>query len=241
VASIVMAHRRRACTSVLLGGLRGAVTLVHQIREFHPVIDGAITWSRTRGVVAAGLDQVRPRGSAWGSRGLHAGNPPGSTQGTRGALPRGAAGLRPGELHRLHPARRRALPRGAAGLYPGERRGSGRGSCTGCTQRAAGLYPGEPPGSPQGSCRALPRGAAGLRPGARPRPTRATPAYEAASLFSRYRPADRYRPAEREGFEPSEPVTRLNSLAVSPIRPLSHLSGLKASEVPGGRESCLAL
>ena len=31
-------------------------------------------------------------------------------------------------------------------------------------------------------------------------------------------------PAEREGFEPSEPVSQLNSLAVSPIRPLSHLS-----------------
>jgi hypothetical protein len=228
------------------------------------VIDGAFTWSRTRGVVAAGFDQVRPRGSAWGSRGLHAGNPPGSTQGTRGALPRGAAGLRPGELHRLHPARRRALPREPAGLYPGEPPGSTQGSggapvggaaqaapsappgSTQGTRRAlprepAGLYPGERPGSTQGTRGALPRGAAGLRPGARPRPTRATPAYEAASLFSRYRPADRYRPAEREGFEPSEPVTRLNSLAVSPIRPLSHLSGLKASEVPGGRESCLAL
>ena len=31
--------------------------------------------------------------------------------------------------------------------------------------------------------------------------------------------------AEREGFEPSEQVSPLNSLAVSPIRPLSHLSG----------------
>ena len=30
--------------------------------------------------------------------------------------------------------------------------------------------------------------------------------------------------AEREGFEPSDPVTQVNSLAVSPIRPLSHLS-----------------
>jgi hypothetical protein len=35
--------------------------------------------------------------------------------------------------------------------------------------------------------------------------------------------------AEREGFEPSDPVTQVNSLAVSPIRPLSHLS------VPGKR------
>jgi integrase len=32
------------------------------------------------------------------------------------------------------------------------------------------------------------------------------------------------RRAEREGFEPSDPVTQVNSLAVSPIRPLSHLS-----------------
>ena len=30
--------------------------------------------------------------------------------------------------------------------------------------------------------------------------------------------------AEREGFEPSDPVSQINSLAVSPIRPLSHLS-----------------
>jgi outer membrane protein assembly factor BamB len=30
--------------------------------------------------------------------------------------------------------------------------------------------------------------------------------------------------AEREGFEPSDPVTQVNSLAVNPIRPLSHLS-----------------
>ena len=30
--------------------------------------------------------------------------------------------------------------------------------------------------------------------------------------------------AEREGFEPSEAISHLNSLAVSPIRPLSHLS-----------------
>jgi hypothetical protein len=30
--------------------------------------------------------------------------------------------------------------------------------------------------------------------------------------------------AEREGFEPSDPVSQVNSLAVSPIRPLSHLS-----------------
>ena len=32
--------------------------------------------------------------------------------------------------------------------------------------------------------------------------------------------------AEREGFEPSGPVSQANSLAVSPIRPLSHLSSL---------------
>ena len=30
--------------------------------------------------------------------------------------------------------------------------------------------------------------------------------------------------AEREGLEPSDPVSQVNSLAVSPIRPLSHLS-----------------
>ena len=30
--------------------------------------------------------------------------------------------------------------------------------------------------------------------------------------------------AEREGFEPSDKVSLVNSLAVSPIRPLSHLS-----------------
>ena len=34
--------------------------------------------------------------------------------------------------------------------------------------------------------------------------------------------------AEREGFEPSDPVTQVNSLAVSPIRPLSHLSGCRS-------------
>ena len=34
----------------------------------------------------------------------------------------------------------------------------------------------------------------------------------------------RHHTAEREGFEPSDPVTQVNSLAVSPIRPLSHLS-----------------
>ncbi len=46
--------------------------------------------------------------------------------------------------------------------------------------------------------------------------------------------------AEREGFEPSDPVTQVNSLAVSPIRPLSHLSlplwpifGLYSSTVGG--------
>ncbi len=33
--------------------------------------------------------------------------------------------------------------------------------------------------------------------------------------------------AEREGFEPSDPVSQVNSLAVSPIRPLSHLSRVK--------------
>ena len=30
--------------------------------------------------------------------------------------------------------------------------------------------------------------------------------------------------AERQGFEPWDPVSQVNSLAVSPIRPLSHLS-----------------
>ncbi len=30
--------------------------------------------------------------------------------------------------------------------------------------------------------------------------------------------------AERGGFEPPDPVSQVNSLAVSPIRPLSHLS-----------------
>jgi hypothetical protein len=30
--------------------------------------------------------------------------------------------------------------------------------------------------------------------------------------------------AEREGFEPSDEFSLVNSLAVSPIRPLSHLS-----------------
>ena len=34
----------------------------------------------------------------------------------------------------------------------------------------------------------------------------------------------RHDGAEREGFEPSDPVSQVNSLAVSPIRPLSHLS-----------------
>jgi hypothetical protein len=34
--------------------------------------------------------------------------------------------------------------------------------------------------------------------------------------------------AEREGFEPSDPVTQVNSLAVNPIRPLSHLSRLQS-------------
>jgi hypothetical protein len=43
----------------------------------------------------------------------------------------------------------------------------------------------------------------------------------------------RHPRAEREGFEPSDPVTQVNSLAVSPIRPLSHLS------VPGQRCICL--
>ena len=32
--------------------------------------------------------------------------------------------------------------------------------------------------------------------------------------------------AEKEGFEPSDPVSQVNSLAVSPIRPLSHFSTL---------------
>ena len=34
--------------------------------------------------------------------------------------------------------------------------------------------------------------------------------------------------AEREGFEPSDPVTQVNSLAVNPIRPLSHLSQISS-------------
>ena len=43
--------------------------------------------------------------------------------------------------------------------------------------------------------------------------------------------------AEREGFEPSDPVSQVNSLAVSPIRPLSHLSmapGSLSDLHPGG-------
>ena len=39
--------------------------------------------------------------------------------------------------------------------------------------------------------------------------------------------------AEREGFEPSDPVTQVNSLAVSPIRPLSHLSSRTFAFRPG--------
>ena len=39
--------------------------------------------------------------------------------------------------------------------------------------------------------------------------------------------------AEREGFEPSDKVSLVNSLAVSPIRPLSHLS--KHSDLLGQR------
>ncbi len=51
---------------------------------------------------------------------------------------------------------------------------------------------------------------AGMRtPGPGPAPSHAGPGPERA---------------EREGFEPSDPVTQVNSLAVSPIRPLSHLS-----------------
>jgi hypothetical protein len=40
--------------------------------------------------------------------------------------------------------------------------------------------------------------------------------------------------AEREGFEPSDPVSQVNSLAVSPIRPLSHLSRLLSDDFYGG-------
>ena len=40
----------------------------------------------------------------------------------------------------------------------------------------------------------------------------------------RLRPRHLEHGAEREGFEPSDPVSQVNSLAVSPIRPLSHLS-----------------
>ena len=39
--------------------------------------------------------------------------------------------------------------------------------------------------------------------------------------------------AEREGFEPSDPVSQVNSLAVSPIRPLSHLSQELCSSTSG--------
>jgi hypothetical protein len=35
--------------------------------------------------------------------------------------------------------------------------------------------------------------------------------------------------AEKEGFEPSDPVSQANSLAVSPIRPLSHFSRIPES------------
>ena len=44
--------------------------------------------------------------------------------------------------------------------------------------------------------------------------------------------------AEREGFEPSDPVTQVNSLAVNPIRPLSHLSRGASLGHPGTRHSC---
>jgi hypothetical protein len=43
----------------------------------------------------------------------------------------------------------------------------------------------------------------------------------------------RHHRAEREGFEPSDPVSQVNSLAVSPIRPLSHLSN-REFDVPIG-------
>ena len=48
------------------------------------------------------------------------------------------------------------------------------------------------------------------------------------------RPTQRRRRilAEREGFEPSDPVSQVNSLAVSPIRPLSHLSRTDQSKLP---------
>ena len=45
--------------------------------------------------------------------------------------------------------------------------------------------------------------------------------------------------AEEEGFEPSDPVSQVNSLAVSPIRPLSHLSSLAL--VCQRRTLCLSL
>ena len=65
------------------------------------------------------------------------------------------------------------------------------------------------------------------------------------SLASRARPsADardgrRYEAglAEREGFEPSDRVSPVNSLAVSPIRPLSHLSNLDFCSVHGWGKS----
>src|SRR5208283_4730370 len=48
-------------------------------------------------------------------------------------------------------------------------------------------------------------------------------------------------PAEREGFEPSDPVTQVNSLAVSPIRPLSHLSSAGQRHIRFGRSGRLPL
>ena len=43
--------------------------------------------------------------------------------------------------------------------------------------------------------------------------------------------------AERQGFEPWEPVSQLNSLAVSPIRPLSHLSSVNSLAARGSRNN----
>jgi hypothetical protein len=45
--------------------------------------------------------------------------------------------------------------------------------------------------------------------------------------------------AEREGFEPSDPVSQVNSLAVSPIRPLSHLSWWTFVRSSAGCPFCL--
>ena len=74
------------------------------------------------------------------------------------------------------------------------------------------------PGSPASNCSvtAQSTGAAVNRPRGR--------GYAAPGAKSR---------AEREGFEPSDPVSQVNSLAVSPIRPLSHLSNWARDDAAG--------